>query len=97
MCVCVFADREHGNEFSTQFEESCLRLEDAAEALAKFKEDQKKLLAQLRIGEYFYDQQHSEARIVVNVRVLSCAPPVMEQGCFSHAKLQPTKTVCFIS
>ncbi|XP_076465081.1 uncharacterized protein LOC143296935 isoform X2 [Babylonia areolata] len=59
-------DRAHGNEFSTQFEESCLRLEEAMKCLEKKKGEQRDLLAQLHISEYFYDQQFSEAKIVAN-------------------------------
>ncbi|XP_076443831.1 uncharacterized protein LOC143282163 [Babylonia areolata] len=59
-------DRAHGNEFSTDFEESCLRLEETAEGLDKLRQERKDLMAQLHIAEHFYNQQHSEARIVAN-------------------------------
>lgn len=73
MLLCT--DRAHGNEFSTQFEESCLRLEEAVRGLEKTNGEQKDLMAQLHTSEYFYDQQYREARIVANVSthlLLSC-------------------------
>ncbi|KAK7116386.1 regulation of nuclear pre-mRNA domain-containing protein 2-like isoform X2 [Littorina saxatilis] len=59
-------DRAHGNEFSTQFEESCLRLEDAVKGLEKKIGEQRDVLSQLTTSEYFYDQQYREAKIVAN-------------------------------
>nr|KAG5695497.1 hypothetical protein BaRGS_008000 [Batillaria attramentaria] len=59
-------DRAHGNEFSTHFEESCQRLEEAVKGLEKKQQEQKDLLSLLRISEYFYDEQNREARIVAN-------------------------------
>ncbi|KAL8602315.1 hypothetical protein ACOMHN_022828 [Nucella lapillus] len=59
-------DRAHGNEFSTQFEDSCVRLEEAMKCLEKKKGEQRDLLGELHVGEYFYDQQFREAKIVAN-------------------------------
>lgn len=65
----VLPDRAHGNEFSTQFEESCLRLEELVKGVEKKQQDQANLLEILLISEYFYDEQNREARIVANVRL----------------------------
>lgn len=86
-CKWVFlcTDRAHGNEFSTQFEESCLRLEEAVRGLEKTNGEQKDLMAQLHTSEYFYDQQYREARIVANVSTPCFCPASfgITPSCFS--------------
>ena len=83
MFLCT--DRAHGNEFSTQFEESCLRLEEAVRGLEKTNGEQKDLMAQLHTSEYFYDQQYREARIVANVSTPCFCPASfgITPSCFS--------------
>ena len=71
LCPIFFTDRAHGNEFSTQFEDSCRRMEDAVEALQKKQAGEKDVLQLLHISEHFYDQQYREARIVANVSYLA--------------------------
>ncbi|CAL1526122.1 unnamed protein product [Lymnaea stagnalis] len=59
-------DRAHGNDFSSQFEDSCTKLEDLVKRQTQHLEDQKSLLDTLNTSETFYEEQYREAKIVAN-------------------------------
>ncbi|XP_041370408.1 regulation of nuclear pre-mRNA domain-containing protein 2-like [Gigantopelta aegis] len=59
-------DKAHGKEFSIQFEESCVKLEDYVEVLADEITERKTLIQLTEISEMFYDEQYREAKIVAN-------------------------------
>ncbi|XP_064607793.1 regulation of nuclear pre-mRNA domain-containing protein 2-like isoform X2 [Liolophura sinensis] len=59
-------DRAHGNEFSKQFEDSCVKLEEFVGSFEKGVHDRKALITALEEGELFYQAQFGEARIVAN-------------------------------
>lgn len=63
-------DRAHGNEFSKQFEDSCVKLEDFVGSFEKGVHDRKTLITALEEGELFYQAQFGEARIVANVSMV---------------------------
>ncbi|XP_005098576.1 regulation of nuclear pre-mRNA domain-containing protein 2 isoform X2 [Aplysia californica] len=59
-------DRAHGNDFSSHFEDSCMKLEDLVKRQAQHLEDQRALLDTLQTSETFYEEQYREAKIVAN-------------------------------
>ncbi|KAK7011650.1 regulation of nuclear pre-mRNA domain-containing protein 2 [Biomphalaria glabrata] len=59
-------DRAHGNDFSSQFEDSCTKLEDLVKRQTQHLQDQKALLEILNTSETFYEEQYREAKIVAN-------------------------------
>ena len=62
-------DRSHGNDFSSHFEDSCMKLEDLVKRQTQQKQDQKSLLSTLQTSETFYEEQYREAKIVANVSI----------------------------
>lgn len=60
-------DRAHGNDFSSQFEDSCTKLEDLVKRQTQHLKDQRALLETLNTSETFYEEQYREAKIVANV------------------------------
>ena len=75
MFKCLLTDKAHGKEFSIQFEESCVKLEEYVEILADEITERKTLIQLTEISEMFYDEQYREAKIVANV---SGHPPFIQ-------------------
>lgn len=59
-------DRNHGHQFSKEFEESTEALDDMIRTLQKEKEEREALVLLLEQSEIYYDTQRGEAKIVVN-------------------------------
>ncbi|XP_067666545.1 regulation of nuclear pre-mRNA domain-containing protein 2-like isoform X2 [Haliotis asinina] len=59
-------DKTHGKEFSHQFEDSCVKLEEYLEKLDTQNQNRKALLELMETAELFYDEQYREAKIVAN-------------------------------
>ena len=62
-----FTDRSHGNEFSQQFEDSCVHLEEFVVKLDAQIKSRSLLVELLEQSELYYDAQYGEAKIVTNV------------------------------
>lgn len=68
--VCLhLTDRAHGKEFSQQFEDTCVKLEDYIGHVEREMKEGQTLIELLEQGQLFYDAQYGEAKIVANVRV----------------------------
>ncbi|XP_046350557.2 arginine-glutamic acid dipeptide repeats protein-like isoform X1 [Haliotis rufescens] len=59
-------DKTHGKEFSHQFEDSCVKLEEYLEKLDTQNLNRKALLELMETAQLFYDEQYREAKIVAN-------------------------------
>lgn len=59
-------DRQHGKEFSQQFEDTCCKVEHYVVQLERAIKERASLIEILEESELFYDAQYGEAKIVVN-------------------------------
>ena len=66
-CCCLIADKAHGKEFSQQFEDTCVKVEDYVVQLERTIKERTSLIEMLEQSELFYDAQYGEAKIVANV------------------------------
>ncbi len=64
MCI---VDKTHGKEFSLQFEDSCVQLEEYIEKLDVENQVRKGMVDMMETAQFFYDEQYREAKIVANV------------------------------
>ena len=67
--IFVFLDRAHGNDFSSHFEDSCMKLEDLVKRQTQHLNDQQAMMEVLTTSETFYEEQYREAKIVANVSI----------------------------
>ena len=66
--VCIlFADRSVGKEYTQQFEDNCVKLEECTEQITNEIKERTALIELLEQSELFYDAQYGEAKIVANV------------------------------
>ena len=65
--LIMVLDRDRGREFSQQFEEACVKLEDYVAQVEGETKERTMLIELLEQSELFYDAQYSEAKIVANV------------------------------
>lgn len=65
------SDRAHGKEFSQNFEDSCVKLEEYVHLVEQEIKDRAALIESLEETEVFYDAQYGEAKIVANVSMYS--------------------------
>ena len=72
----VSLDRAHGKEFSQNFENSCLKLEEYVGCVEQELKDRAALIEALEEAEVFYDAQYGEAKIVTNVSFFSRLHPI---------------------
>ena len=68
--ACLCSDRDKGREYSQQFEDGCVKLEEFLVHSEAETKQRTSLIELLEQSELFYDAQYSEAKIVANVSAL---------------------------